>query len=296
MHPKVTPPVVAARAAKAELHVDAVGHLVPAGDFQGHVHSRFARACNLQTGDTLFGLCDAAAGDGPTTLRLGGGAPHDLREWFDDGEPFHVRDGTLRTGRVVVHWRLVPVWRPPAARALLAPQRIDARLAWARRRCESEQWDRGCAGLPAALGDACRAGDRPQAASLTVRMIGRGEGLTPACDDFLVGMLAGLDRLGTEPSAHGALRDTITRAVLPNLSRTTAISSHGLRLAAGGHYNALLLELRHALVAAPQPEHLEPAWRRALAVGATSGAATASGLCAGLAARAALGTDAAMAA
>ena len=59
-----------------------------------------------------------------------------------------------------------------------------------------------------ALRDACRALDRERAARRIERLVGWGEGLTPAGDDFLIGLLAGLDAL-----VHGEPR----RRAVPQL-------------------------------------------------------------------------------
>ena len=64
--------------------------------------------------------------------------------------------------------------------------------------------------------------------------------------------------------------------------RTTPIAAHYLRLAAGGHYTEPLLRLRRALLCEDNADVVDAALRSALAVGATSGADTVSGLSAGL--------------
>ena len=60
------------------LSVERIGYLVPAADFDGDVHSVFARACNIACGELLLTLVVPGLGDGPTTLRLGQDAPADL--------------------------------------------------------------------------------------------------------------------------------------------------------------------------------------------------------------------------
>ena len=64
--------------------------------------------------------------------------------------------------------------------------------------------------------------------------------------------------------------------------RTTPIAAHYLRLAAGGHYTDPLIRLRRALLCETSADVVDAALRNALAVGATSGADTVSGLSAGL--------------
>ena len=71
-------------------------------------------------------------------------------------------------------------------------------------------------------------------------------------------------------------------AVEARISRTTPIAAHYLRLASAGHYAAPLLGLRAALLCEDDTSVVDAALLRALAVGATSGADTVSGLLSGL--------------
>ena len=64
--------------------------------------------------------------------------------------------------------------------------------------------------------------------------------------------------------------------------RTTPIAAHFLRLAAAGHYAEPLIRLRTALLCEDDGDVVDAALQSALAVGATSGADTVSGLLAGL--------------
>ena len=108
------------------------------------------------------------------------------------------------------------------------------------------------AGAPviAALGAACRALDCERAARAVDRLIGWGEGLTPAGDDFLVGLAAGLDALVRGDERRRRFQSALAEAVASRSERTTPIAAHCLRLAAGGHYPEPLLDLRNALLCA----------------------------------------------
>ncbi len=114
------------------------------------------------------------------------------------------------------------------------------------------------------------------------RLIGWGEGLTPAGDDFLVGLLAGLDAFVEGDERRGRMRGAIAATVTSCRRRTTPIAAHYLTLAAGGHYNEPLVDLRNALLAEDDRHVVDAALRRVLAIGASSGADTARGLLAGL--------------
>jgi hypothetical protein len=116
--------------------------------------------------------------------------------------------------------------------------------------------------------------------------VGAGMGTTPAGDDVICGVLAGLDLLGFE-DAHRRLGT----AVATRLSYTTRSSRHLLAAAAAGRYTEGLIGLAAALVSASAP-----AVRTALAVlrrwGASSGLDQATGFAAAIRAGAPVGAGA----
>ena len=116
--------------------------------------------------------------------------------------------------------------------------------------------------------------------------VGAGMGTTPAGDDVICGVLAGLDLLGFE-GAHRRLG----AAVATQLSCTTRSSRHLLAAAAAGRYTEGLIGLAAALVSASAP-----AVRTALAVlgrwGASSGLDQATGFAAAIRAGALVGAGA----
>jgi hypothetical protein len=270
------------------LAVDSIGYLVPRGDFSGRVHSVFTQACNIAWHDALLTLCASGVGEGPTVLRLARGAPHDLRTVFDVDEPVECRQGCLRTRRAELRLLHAGVWQPAPLRHLLPLSRIDAHLRHAqrrlaqRRRTHAGVIDGEGAGVVSGLHDACRALDSEQALRHVVRLIGWGEGLTPAGDDFLIGLTAGLDALVRGDERRRELHSAIATALRHGTPRTTPIAAHYLQLAAGGHHTEPLVDLRNALLCEDSGEVVDAALRHALAVGATSGADTVSGLLAGL--------------
>lgn len=282
------PPYGHANRTRVALAIEAIGYLVPRTDFTGRVHSVFAQACNLACNDTLLTLCASGAGDGPATLRLARGAPDDLRDLFDVGEPIHCRQGCVRAGRAELRLLPASVWRPTEPGPSLPPSRIEAHLRYAqlrlaqRRGRQASVIDGEGAPVAAALRDACRALDCEQAARHVESLIGWGEGLTPAGDDFLVGLIAGLDALVHLDERRRRFHGALAAALSCRTQRTTPIAAHYLRLAAGGHYAEPLIRLRNALLCEDKRDVVDAAVQRALAVGATSGADTVSGLLAGL--------------
>jgi uncharacterized protein DUF2877 len=113
--------------------------------------------------------------------------------------------------------------------------------------------------------------------------VGAGMGTTPAGDDVICGVLAGLDLLGDE-DAHRRLG----AAVATQLSCTTRSSRHLLAAATAGRYTEGLIGLAAAVVSASAP-----AVRTALVVlgrwGASSGLDQATGFAAAIRAGALVG-------
>ena len=282
------PPYAQANGGRVVLAVESIGYLVPATEFAGRVHSAFARACNLACNDTLLTLCAPGAGDGPTTLRLACGAPDDLRDLFDVGERIHCRQGRATTRRAQLRLADASVWRPADPGPPLPSSRIEAHLRNAhvrlaqRRGTHPSVIDAEGAPLAAALRDACRALDGEQAARQVDRLIGWGEGLTPAGDDLLIGLLAGLDAQVRGDEARRRFHGWLAALLASRTERTTPIAAHYLRLAANGHYTEPLIRLRTALLCEDGDDVVDAALRSALDVGATSGADTVSGLLSGL--------------
>ncbi len=278
------------RTAQIVCRVDAVGYRVPAAHFTGRVHSVHARACNVAAHGTLLTLCAPGAAHGPLTLRLARGGPDDLRAVLEAGEPVQGGPHALRTLRLDLRWAQAAIWRPDERGALLSGGRIHARLSavavcLARSRgLQQSVLDGVAAPVTKALQRACRLLQPADAARHVQRLIGWGEGLTPSGDDFLVGLLAGLQILVQADPRRRCFVDALANAIVRGATRTTPIAAHFLRLAAAGDFAEPLVVLRHALVAGLDDDDIDPALRVALAVGATSGADTVSGLLAALSA------------
>jgi len=281
-------PAVRAPTTRTVMAIDSIGYLVPRGEFAGRIHSVFARACNVACGSTLLTVCAPEAGNGPTTLSLAPTAAIDLRDHFDVAEPVRCRDGRLRSRGAELILLRAAVWDAPRSGPLLPRARIDKHLRdmqhvlGLRRAACNNVLDDAAAPVTAALGEACRALDRERAARGVERVVGWGEGLTPAGDDFLVGLLAGLDALASGVPERRSFHEVLAATLVRNASRTTPIASHCLRLAAGGHHGERLIRLRNALTCDGDGAVVATALQGVLAVGASSGADTVSGLVAGL--------------
>jgi hypothetical protein len=124
----------------------------------------------------------------------------------------------------------------------------------------------------AALRSALLAGEVEAAEKASVGLIGLGIGLTPSGDDFLVGLLAGLEAAG-DP-----MRDSVAAAIAREAPRrTTEFGAALLEHACRGEFSQRLHDVLVA-IASREVAALQRATARAVAYGATSGADTLAGL------------------
>jgi hypothetical protein len=267
--------------------VGSIGHLVPPSPWSGRVHSVFARACNVACGELLLTIGPLAVGDGPTTIVVAG-AVGDLRDRFGEGDRVDARGERIRSARLELDLANARIWRP-GARGPLAPRTgIEARLVrmrsrlGERRAAQPNVLDREAAGVAEAIADACSTLDTANASAHLDRLIGWGEGLTPAGDDFIVGLLAGLHALARGDALRLRFRDAIDAHVAARTDRTTPIAAHALRLAAAGAWSARVDRVLAALCCSQGGHDADAALDALLALGATSGADTASGIVAAL--------------
>ncbi|MEP6697241.1 MAG: DUF2877 domain-containing protein [Pseudonocardiales bacterium] len=188
------------------------------------------------------------------------------------GDPATVGGGRLCARELEVtvgRW-----WNPPRPPALVRPEHLPARAARLARLLSAR---RRTLCYPVAmrlnrLGGALRG--RHNTEDAPAALVGLGEGLTPAGDDVLAGVLLALRHLGRPECADllwASISDEVPR-------RTTALSAALLAAAAAGDALPQVVDLLAAL-AGHRP--VEPALDRLLAVGSTSGSDIAHGLLAG---------------
>ena len=213
------------------LQVESIGYLVPGPSFDGTVHSVFARACNIACRDSLLTFVAPGVAAAPTALVLARGA-NDLRSRYRVGDAVARRVTRLPERASIVH--------------------LEGRAVCAR------------------LERACRHSDVDVALTHASRLIGWGEGLTPAGGAFLVGMLAALHTM-TSSVARATVVARLGDALEVQANRTTSIAAHALRLAAHGHFSADLHRLRDALLSADDVARVRRLAGDAPDVGATSG-------------------------
>ena len=267
-----------------------IGYRVPQKQFDGVVHGVFARACYIDCGGSLLTLAAAGVADGPTMLILGADGPADLRSVFTPGDLLRCRGGRVRGRRLVLELARARTWRPAKPQWLLSRHDTAARIALARarlvegRRARSSVLDRSGEGAIAGVERACRRLDVANALSRIERFVGWGEGLTPAGDDYLVGLCAALGALAHGNAGRNDFLRRMRRFIATQCVRTTPISAHWLALASRGHFNADLLRALDALRAERDAPSARDALDALMAVGATSGADALTGILSGFAA------------
>ncbi|HUP07215.1 MAG TPA: DUF2877 domain-containing protein [Caldimonas sp.] len=268
--------------------VESIGYHVPRTPIVATVHSVFERACNLSWRDTLLTLCHANAAPGPLVLHLAADEPADFRRLLEAGERVEGTGRRLCSERAEFDHAHAIVWRPGAPGPLLAPDRATANLRRARQAVADRLAATGSViateGAPwvAALVDACRDLHSDAVGPIVHRLVGWGEGLTPAGDDVLMGFMAALDAPVFDDSSRRIFRDAVRAACIARTARTTPVSAVHLRLAAEGLHGGAALRARDALLGIDDARIVDAALDDALAIGATSGAAMLAGLIGGL--------------
>jgi hypothetical protein len=165
-----------------------------------------------------------------------------------------------------------------AHRIAAARELVDARVTagglWPTQTPPWDPWLDTAHRLLGRLQNALAAKDADGAVIEARRLIGLGVGLTPSGDDYLVGLLAGMEARGHP------LRNALAAGVSADAPRrTTAVAARALQLAARGAYAERLRDVIVTL-GGPDPwrRALIDAADRALAYGSTSGSDTLAGL------------------
>ncbi len=243
-------------------------------------HARFVHAVDFVCGGALAALVTPDIGDGPLNIVAQG-----LRALTDasvlevtrthfivDGVAHAKRALRAYSARVSAAPQSAPVFLrnvrmcADAVHAHAPPQSVPRLLAGTAHtgftRCLAAQMRRGIRQL-----------QRGEFAAGTHTLKGLGYGLTPSGDDFLAGFLLGCRVLETMRGLDLAAR---RRTILRHALGANPLSNAFLRCAHAGWPSARMSALLCAL-AQPGGADVPASTKRVLAVGATSGADTASG-------------------
>jgi len=249
-----------------------VGPLVT-HDFSATVHSSFERTVNLQT-DTglLFTITRADVPNLPSGIRADLPIDFSFERHVTIGEVFACRAGILRAGNtnLKINLRSAPVSN--AQITLTTSVKLTAIwIAW-QHLIDNAPINILTGGSTPIIGKKflLELLSTKNASDTLAPLIGRGPGLTPAGDDFVVGFLAG---------NAATSNDGIDLKL--NSSTTNDISLAALSEAHRGYFSAPILTLIESIHHG-QSKGIEIAVADNLAIGATSGMAGALGVLMGL--------------
>lgn len=281
-----------------------------ARDLRLRVLSAHRRACNLvsQRGD-LVALVPGSVGNGPFHIVLADPAPP-LYRWRP-GSPARCHRDHLQIGDISIDLQGAEVWEPrvawpdppvgvtalvclagyftawlssctsgvrPPPLWLISDRASTALLLWPVSELASATTGMFHARVQGHASPAVevllaglRAGDKVRVTGGVETLAGLGPGLTPAGDDFLVGLMAGL-RVRPGILATGWTAEYSCRLIARIAAgRTATLSAAWIRHAAAGEFSQPWHELVRALASADE-RSIRRAAHRILATGATSGA------------------------
>jgi len=259
---------------------------VPDGDFAGKVEEIHARACLIAVSDgTLATLATAELGSLPRGITFDAPAGFSFIPLLAVGAAVAVRGGVLRIagGALAIDLRRTRPWRCgfDALRLDLgrAPTRRAWRAAWSIL-CQDGRAN-GLLRIAGAamheLAAATRRRDVVAAHGAMSRLVGLGEGRTPAGDDYLVGYFAALRACGgMEPRA--VFVPDLGRRLKELAARTDRVSRLYLDAAADGQVSERLCVVAAGIAAGCDDPEIGRAVTAALAVGHSSGACGVLGL------------------
>lgn len=266
--------------------VVSVGDRVADGAYR--LHSRFPRAVNFTRRGQLVSVVDEGVGPGPGHIVVRGLEPAGAGALAKVGTSIRIGYGLHDAGRARVfrsRLRLARAAPQAFARNLHVLERMLAGaprhslaflLAPGRRSAPASKLDRAFArSVRSAVGPMFEGRPRPRRILPGVRRLrGLGFGLTPGGDDFIAGMLIGLNVM--EQLTRRSHRPLI-RKILRGALGGNALSNAFLRDAAAGRAPERTHRLVESLLKGPAPR-IRAAGRDVMKTGATSGADFSAGL------------------
>lgn len=239
--------------------------------FAGRVLGRFERACNLvDTDGRVIALTLPEVGNGPFSICISGRPG--CFESFSTGERATADPDNLSVGSWHIDLKAAQIWQPrlvcptqplslnPIIARIIQPYADWPNVAEAGF-VASQRLSEAATRLNRAITQAESSETDKEVVAAASQLAGLGNGLTPAGDDFLVGVMAALWLTG-----HHALLPKLANIAAP---QTTALSAAFLRAAAQGEF----IEPWHALAQALCAGEVE-AFRRAVEEVAQFGASS----------------------
>ena len=274
------------------LQAQSIGALIKPERMTGKVHSVFQNACNLRlkTGEIVV-LLVRKNPNVPHGIRLNAPEAFSFEAILPVDAAMHIRAGVIRfetSSPFAIDLRTANIWHCPIG-ALEANMAERSNLtAWHIVADGCQQYGKQTGIDNFAFWPHLRAAifqlEIKQAASLLNPLIGRGPGLTPSGDDFIVGFLAGLWAQACHDPKRTRFIKALSELLGKYLFKTTDISQAYLSAACQGEISESLSNLACVIARGANAATLKAALEQALAVGHTSGADGVSGLLAGLSA------------
>ncbi len=259
---------------------------LPANSFR--IFSTHTHACNLLSDQgEWIALVDRQHGNGPFHVVI----PSVLLRQRQPNEIVHVANGFLHFVERWLDLRAAAVWEPRLESIIISRNTLlslHERLS----SISSPLFTSKSGNLPTLpafarpaserLWQGLQQGDRKEIVHAAQQLAGLGPGLTPAGDDFLIGLMAALTLHPPVLTQHLSNADICAAIGNAAAQQTTRLSAQWLRCAALGEFGAAWHQLARALEK-EEPAAMESALKRILASGATSGADALMGFGMGLA-------------
>lgn len=243
--------------------------MTPHGRFDGKIHSVFERVCNLKLNDgTFLAVAQKEVSNGPGVILCKTNQGFRFTRHLNADERFACRGNILRLGRhLQIDLRTALTWKRRIASA--EPDKIFNQWK-AYLECVSEG---STFGRIEEIINASQQflGTYTNLISKLEPLVGKGPGLTPLGDDFIVGIAAGME---AHPKSRGVLFNWLHMVH----KKTTDVSGRALLYAAHGWFTEDIVDFLDNL-SKPTVETIPP---RLLSIGDTSGTAMAYGCLVGL--------------
>lgn len=268
----------------------------PTRRFNGIVHSVFDRACNvrLETG-ALLTLVSSEKPNVPNGLRIEAPAQFAFLDFVRVGEPVACRGGTIRFTQSVlsIDLRTAARWHIDLSGLRIDLHRQDQAAAWTAAWQTLRQHQRGdtisaiiaamdraeeAFGTITTLLEATDTLQAEEACAAIGPLIGLGQGLTPAGDDFLVGYLAGLWSTARFDTARLRFLASVGVWLSEAASQTNVISHAFIQSAVRGHVSEPIARLAQQLDRADTIDGVRAETQAALQIGHSSGTDGVAGL------------------
>jgi hypothetical protein len=269
------------------------GFGVPDAAFDGAVHSVFGNALILSLdGGGLITLVPEEAGALPGAITLDAKAGIGFDRMVGAGNRAAARAGILRVAAsgLTVDLRQAEAWRSRLDEITLDLARAPSRRAWETAAAvlaadgRAERFLQIATKPVFSLVGAARGFRQAETRALVERLVGLGEGGTPAGDDFLVGFAAALHASAAGDSRQRGFAEAFFRHLRSLGDRTNDVSQVYLEAAVAGEVSEKLTDLAVRIARGDGPASVEGAATAAIAVGHTSGADGTLGFLAGAAA------------